>query len=139
MAEVTWKIHDVLDTEKIYEEKDNKKYPYMGNFHTHGLNEYNNQKELCIVLALEKEKAAGLLNSMGIRVANGETVFTEGTRTDILKNEMKVQLLSFDNDPTLYVILPDSNGKLPDDKDCKEPYKYQYKYAKMISKDKEYI
>ena len=72
---------------------------------------------------------------MGLRVAKGETVFTEGIRTDILKNEMNVQLLCFDNDPTLYIILPDANGKLPLDDDCEEPFKYQYEYAKLISED----
>jgi hypothetical protein len=43
----------------------------------------------------------------------------------VLANGMNVQFLTFDNDPTLYVILPDENGKLPSDEDCKEPYKFQ--------------
>jgi hypothetical protein len=76
---------------------------------------------------------------MGLRVADGETVFTEGIRTDILENGMDVQLMTFDNDPTLYVILPDPNGKLPMDDDCEEPYKFQYEYAKMISEDEGYV
>ena len=139
MADVTWIIHGVFDTEEFHKNKNGKECPFMCNFHTHGLNEYNNQRELCIVLALPGEKAAGLLNNMGLRVANNETVFTEGIRTDILSNNMDVQLLSFDNDPTLYVILPDSNGKLPSDADCEEPFKYQYEYAKMISEDEGYV
>ena len=134
MAEVTWIIHGVFDTESHFNDK-NIKCPYIGNFHTHGLNEYNNQRELCIVLALPREKATGLLNNMGLRVAENETVFTEGIRTDILNNNMNVQLLSFDDDPVLYVILPDANGKLPMDSDCEEPFKYQYEYAKLISDD----
>jgi hypothetical protein len=135
MADVTWKIHGILDIKEYYKEKDGKDYPYIGNFHTHGLKEYNNQRELCIVMALPEEQAAGLLNHMGLKVANNETVFTEGIRTDILSNNMDVQLLSFDNDPVLYVILPDANGKLPMDDDCEEPFKYQYEYAKLISDD----
>ena len=134
MAEVTWIIHGVFDTESHFNDK-NIKCPCIGNFHTHGLNEYNNQRELCIVLALPREKATGLLNNMGLRVAENETVFTEGIRTDILSNNMNVQLLSFDDDPVLYVILPDANGKLPMDSDCEEPFKYQYEYAKLISDD----
>ena len=139
MAEVTWTIHGIIGVEEFFEERDGKEYPYLGNFHTHGLNIYNNQKELCIVLALSNKKATSILNSMGLRVANGKTVFTEGIRTDILKNEMDVQLLCFDNDPTLYVIFPDANGKLPLDDDCEEPFKYQYEYAKLISEDEGYV
>lgn len=135
MAEVTWLIHGVFDTEETFNEQEHKEHPYMGNFHTHGLNEYNNQRELCIVMALPGEQAAGLLNHMGLRVADNETIFTEGIRTDILSNGMDVQLLSFDDDPVLYVILPDANGKLPMDDDCEEPFKYQYEYAKLISDD----
>lgn len=134
MAEVTWIIHGITDLESIFP---NEKY--IGNFHTHGLNEYNNQRELCIVLNIPGNTAKGLLNSMGLRVANGETVFTEGIRTDILDNGMDVQLMTFDNDPTLYVILPDPNGKLPMDDDCEEPYKFQYEYAKLIHDDEQYV
>ena len=139
MADVTWVIHGVFDTEDYLKERGNENCEYMCNFHTHGLNEYNDQRELCIVLNLPQSVAAGLLNAMGLRVAEGETVFTEGIRNDILSNEMDVQLLSFDNDPTLYVILPDANGKLPSDPDCKEPYKFQYEYAKLISEDEGYV
>lgn len=139
MAGITWKIHGILDAEEYYKEKDGKDYPYIGNFHTHGLKEYNNQRELCIVLAISDRKANAILNYMGVRVAENETVFTEGIRTDILANDMDVELISFDNDPTLYIILPDANGKLPSDEDCDEPYKYQYEYAKLISDDERYV
>ena len=139
MADVTWKIDGIFDARKHYEERDGKEYPYIGNFHTHGLNEYNNQRELCIVLAIPGRRAATLINTMGLRVAENETVFTEGIRTDILENGMDVELISFDNDPTLYIILPDANGKLPSDEDCVEPYKYQYEYAKLISDDEGYV
>lgn len=44
MAEVTWTIHGIYDTEETFNEQEHKEHPYMGNFHTHGLNEYNNQR-----------------------------------------------------------------------------------------------
>ena len=136
MDKPTWIIHCITDiAEYIAEYK--KDCKYIGNFHTHGLNKYNNQRELCIVLALEKSVAVNLLNTMGLRVANGETVFTEGIRSDILQDDLDVQLITFDNDPDLYVILPDPNGKLPMDDDCQEPYKSQIKYAENISKHKD--
>lgn len=134
MADVTWVIYGVFDTESYFNDN-GIECPYIGNYHTHGLNEYNNQRELCLVLALPAKQAKGLLNNMSMRVAKNETVFTEGIRTDILSNNMDVQLLSFDDDPVLYVILPDANGKLPMDDDCEEPFKYQYEYAKLISDD----
>lgn len=134
MSEVTWVIHGITDIQSIFPGKE-----YIGNFHTHGLNEYNNQRELCLVLAFPGNIAKNLLNSMGIRVAEGKTVFTEGIRTDVLESGMDVQFITFDNDPTLYVILPDPNGKLPSDDDCEEPYKFQYEYAKLISEDEGYV
>lgn len=69
MSEITWMIHGVFDTKNSFEKMNHKQYPHLGNFHTHGLNEYNNQRELCIVLALEGKVAAGLLNSMGVRLS----------------------------------------------------------------------
>ena len=126
---------DIKDTDIITKEQD-EKYSYIGDFHTHGLSKYNNQRELCVVLALDKNKIKTLLNDMSLRVASNKTIFTEGIRTDILNNGMDVQFLSLDNDPVLYVILPDPNGKLPSDDDCKEPYKFQYEYAKRISENK---
>jgi hypothetical protein len=134
MAEVTWMIHGITDMESVFPGKE-----FIGNFHTHGLNEYGNHRELCIVLAFPGQVAQRLLNDMGLRIAKKETVFTEGIRNDILANEMDVEFISFDNDPTLYVILPDENGKLPSDKDCLTPYKYQYEYAKLIHDNEDYV
>lgn len=134
MAEVTWIIHGVIDLESYF-----KDCPCIGNYHTHGLHEYNNQRELCIVLNLSEKIAKGILNSMGMRVAEGETIFTEGIRNDIIENGWDVQLLSFDGDPTLYIIFPDENGRLPSDDDCDEPFKSQYRYAKLVSEDRGYV
>lgn len=139
MKGVTWDIHGVIDTKRFFEDRDAKEYPHMGNYHTHGLNKYNNHRELCIVLELPPEKASKFLNEMGSRIANGTTVFTEGIRTDVLRNSMDVQFITFDDDPTLYIIFPDENGRLPSDADCEEPFKYQYEYARMISEDKGYV
>lgn len=133
-----WMVHYVTATVDRSKSPDYYYEPYFGNIHTHGLNKYNH-RELCLSIGLPSRIACGLLNTMGMRIANGETVFTEGIRTDILSNGMDVQLISFDNDSTLYVILPDENGKLPMDADCKEPYCYQEKYAKLISDNKDAV
>lgn len=131
-----WMIHYVAPT--VDKSKSPAYYyePYFANIHTHGLNQHNH-RELCISIGIGQETAKALLNSLGMRIANGE-VFTEGIRTDILKGDYDVQFITFDNDSTLYVILPDENNKLPMDSDCKEPYCYQERYAKLISDNKEY-
>lgn len=120
-------------------------FPGFANIHTHGLERYG-QKELCLCLDLGMEVAKNLLNTLGMRVAKGETIFTEGIRTDILSpnpetgKEYDVQLISFDGDDNIYIILPDENGKLPMDGDeCDMPYRYQEIYADIISKDKKRI
>ena len=131
-----WMIHYVAPT--VDRSKSPAYYyePYFANIHTHGLDKYNH-RELCISISIGQETAKELLNSLGIRIVHGD-VFTEGIRTDILKGNYDVQFITFDNDPTLYIILPDVNNKLPMDSDCEEPYCYQEKYAKIISDNKKY-
>lgn len=111
--------------------------PGFANVHTHGLAKHG-QRELCLPLNIGLKRAAGLLNSMGARVANKETVFTEGTRNDILTNHMNTRLVSFDGDPTLYLILPDASGRLPGDDGCEAPYAYQETYARIISEQESF-
>lgn len=112
--------------------------PGFANVHTHGLTKHN-QKELCIVLDIGFERAGGVLNAMGVRAANGTTTFDEGVRTDILGNGMPVGIISFENDPTLYLMLPDPNGCLPGNDECQEPYASQETYAKLISEHQDYV
>ena len=131
-----WLIHYVVPTVDKSKSPDYFYEPYFSNIHTHGLDKYGH-RELCLCIALPSETACGLLNTLGMRIANKDTVFTEGIRTDVLSNGMDVQFITFDNDPTLYIILPDANGKLPMDSDCEEPYCYQEKYAKLISDNKD--
>lgn len=110
----------------------------FANVHTHGLDEHG-QRELCIVMDIGLERAGALLNAMGDRVAKGETKFEEGVRTDVLGNGMPVGFIAFDNDPTLYVMLPDANGVLPGDASCEAPYACQEEYAELISKNQDYV
>ena len=130
-----WMIHYVVPT--VDRSKSPAYYyePYFANIHTHGLDKYNH-RELCISINIGQETAKELLNSLGMRIVHGD-VFTEGIRTDILKGNYDVQFITFDNDQTLYMILPDINNKLPMDSDCEEPYCYQEKYAKLISDNKD--
>lgn len=140
--EPTWMIHYVNSAAcEVCNDPTCPDYYYkesFANIHTHGLDRYN-QRELCVCIDIGFETAGNLLNSMGKRVAEGETVFTEGIRSDILQGHYDVQLITFPNDPTLYIILPDVNGKFPMDKDCEAPFCYQEEYAKILSDNKEYV
>ena len=133
-----WIIHYVTPTVDELQSPDYFYEPYFSSIHTHGLDKHGH-RDLCLSIAIPPETACTLLNSLGMRIANEEEIFEEGIRTDILANGMKVKFISFDNDPTLYIIFPDKNGKLPDDCDCEEPYSLQEKYAKIISENKDYM
>lgn len=111
----------------------------FANAHTHGLNNFAH-RELCVVLDIGIDRAGALLNAMGDRIAKGETTFTtNGVRTDVLGNGMPVSFMSFTDDPTLYVLLPDAEGRLPGDNRCELPYALQEEYAEIISKNKDYV
>ncbi len=124
--EVDWMIHYVFDEAPDKE--------HLANCHTHGLDKHNH-RELCMVLALPQETVCGVLNSMGIRIAFEGKVFPEGIHTDILQG-YNAEIYSLPDDPTLYLIVPDENNKLPSDEGCKFPYNMQYEYAKIISENK---
>lgn len=112
------------------------KYSFIACYETKGLKKYNH-KELCIVIDIDYIKIIKILNSLGTRISNGD-VITEGIRSDLGKfvigKEADVQFVTIDNnDDTLYVIIPDSNGNLPMDNDCLDIYKDQYLYTEIIS------
>lgn len=131
MEKPTWMIHYVLPTEHDEEAA----FDFYANIHTHGLNEYGH-RELCIPLNLGAETAVGLLNSLGMRIANGEK-FNEGIHDDILAGDYKVKVMSFLGDPTLYLILPDAKNNIGDEADT--PYCLQERYALHISETRQYV
>ena len=144
---VDWVVHYVTTQDRcpecaeshhVQEDPPQYKMPHFGNTHTHGLDKHN-QREICIVLDIGAECACGILNQCGMRVLFGETVFTEGIRRDVLQNDYDVKFITFDNDPTLYMILPDSKNRFPDNPFCDFPYSMQEIYAKIISDDKGYV
>lgn len=132
--EITWKIHGVMiQGEEGYEDKE-----FIANYHTHGFDAYGH-REMCIVLDIEDKIAAEILNNTGLRIAGNKASYKEGKCHDILQNDYDVEFISFSGDPTLYMMLPDPNNLFPEDEGCIEPYKYQYEYAELISKNKDYV
>lgn len=137
-----WIIHCVKDADEegMYSE------PTFANIHTHGLNKYD-LPELCISIGDTKEvieRFARIINMLGLDAVNGFRKLEPGIQTDVLEpmksgEQYRVEFISYDNDPTLYVILPDKDNKLPSDEDCDDYFALQYEYSKWISDNKEYI
>jgi hypothetical protein len=143
--QVDWIIHYVTEHHGCEvcgtgpkEPKDYYGFDGFANIHTHGLTNHG-QREICVAIDIGGDVAMSVINSMGIQVLNGETVYTEGIRADVLQGDYDVKFISFDNDPTLYMILPDPNNKFPGDEGCQHPYDKQEWYAQIISDDKGYV
>lgn len=143
MGKIDWIIHYVSERacdlcEKESDDISYEGFPAFGNIHTHGLN-LHGHRELCIPFGLPSDIAMGILNGCGLQIVDENKEFNEGIYSGILKNGYDVKFISFDNDPTLYMILPDKNNKFPEDADCEFPYNQQEFYAKIISDDKDYV
>lgn len=145
---VDWIIHYVVENcEKCDEEdcpirKEAEEFdglnPYLmdafADIHTHGLDQHDHP-ELHIVLDITKEKAVPLLNSLGLRILDGERFDTPGIRNDVLAGGYDVELIKMsDDDDNIYIILPDEHNHLPDNEAILAPYKYQKAYAYLVSK-----
>ena len=147
MNEIDWIIHYVSETnpweevEETIPENDKvifKGFDAFGNIHTHGLNQHNH-REICIPFKLPPDTAMDILNRCGLRIVHDSAEFKEGIDHSVLSDGYDAKFISFDNDPTLYLILPDENNKFPGDEDCQYPYNQQEIYAKIISDDKGYV
>ena len=134
---IDWIIHYVQehDCEICGKHEDNPiGFTGFANIHTHGLNKYNH-KELCIRLDLGYKLAITILNQCGSRIKLGNEKFVPGSNDSIIQN-LPVLFYEFENSNTLYMIIPDPNGKFPGDDDCKFPYNKQLLYAQIIEEDK---
>lgn len=121
-------------------------FPAFLNMHTHGLEVYN-QRNICTTIDVGVNEIGRLINAIGLMVAEDKHApFDAGEYMDILENGMPVEFMEFEEDPTLYMIIPDPEGRLPipiedgiDESVCDFPYSRQRVYAKMIHDDKGYI
>ena len=134
---IDWIIHYVQehDCEICGKHEDNPiGFTGFANIHTHGLNKYNH-KELCIPLDLGYKLAITILNQCGLRIKLGNEKFVPGFNDSIIHN-LPLLFYEFENSNTLYMIIPDPNGKFPEDDDCEFPYNKQLLYAQIIEEDK---
>ena len=136
LKEIDWMIHYVQEHDCEYCGKHEEKstgFTAFANIHTHGLNKYNH-KELCIPIDIGKV-AAIILNECGLRIKLGNEKFIPGFDDSVIQ-DFPVFFHEFENSDTLYMILPDPNGKFPDDEECEFPYNKQLLYAQIIEEDK---
>ena len=114
---VDWIIHCILD--------DPGPYPYLGNAHTHGMEKYRHLN-FQTVINFPQEHICYLLNTMGMRVRNGET-FHDGDMVSGIYEDCDVRLKKVRETgrDVLRLIIPDKYNRFPEDTHCMEPYKYQ--------------
>jgi hypothetical protein len=79
--------------------------------------------------------AGGLLNELGLRIRENHMKFEEGENTSVLANGMRVKFYRSNGSETLYLLLPDPKGILPEEDGCSKPYCYQKIYADIIEED----
>ena len=142
MKKFNWTIHYVSQSGcDICNDNSNAPYyydlPCFANIHTHGLDKYNH-RELCICIDIGHERVSNILNSIAYSIAYDNLVLEEGICDCILQG-YSTKIISFENDPTLYLILPDVNGNFPGEEGCEEIINRQEEYAKYISDNKEYV
>lgn len=115
-----WIIHSVFETEK-------NEFSGMANTHTHGLSKTFSHPDFQMVLPIDPKITQQLFNILVELVKNGET-FEEGKDYENVIENFSVQFKEFreDNRKVLRMILPDENGKMPNDIECDALYKKQY-------------
>ena len=119
MAEITWKIHFVLE-ENVFKNG-------MCDAHTHGLDKYGH-KELQFVLLYPIDDIGFILNTVGGWIADGRVLkdgdMIEGLTTDgakLLVYETKDKF----GDSVLRLIMPDGEFRYPEES-TEYPYSEQY-------------
>lgn len=134
--EIDWIIHYVSNKfcACCNPEESPISFPLFANVHTHGLAKYGH-KELCIPLELDFEIACGILNQCGLKIKYDGIKYAPGKCDDVIKN-FPVLFHEFPDSDKLYMIMPDPNGKFPEDEDCEFPYNKQLIYAEIIENDK---
>ena len=95
-------------------------------YHTHGIKESFGHMDLQIVLPIDPNIVAPIINSMVSLIKEGER-YDDKLISDKVIRGYDVQLVKVNvrDRELLRVIIPDENGKFPSDKDCAEGYRDQ--------------
>ena len=126
---IDWIIH------YVFPDSEEELNLYGIDAHTHGLKKHNHP-ELMIVLPMEGEEVANILNSLGCRILEGERFDIEGIRRDVFADKTPVLLLkeSFWGEENVVILLSDENGNVPGDGQCSKEYDMQLQYLNNLKK-----
>lgn len=99
--------------------------PCACNAHTHGMERYNHP-DFQLVLDVPPKELSYILNTMGLRVQNGER-FKVGDMVSGIFEDCDIRLDEFEEDgrKVLRIVIPDGDNVFPDEPNCKEPYNLQ--------------
>jgi len=118
MEKLNWLIHYVADDGGI---------EYMANSHTHGMDQYGHT-DFQVVMNLGSQEISRLLNTMGIRVRDGERFYASNMVKGLyLDCNIRLDSVMETGRRVLRLVIPDKHNRFPEDPRCMAPYKYQTK------------
>lgn len=109
--------------------------PGIFDVHTDGLDELYRHMNFQIVVEVDIEVVAALLNEMGCRVRAGAKYESGDILDDLLAGGYKVRLdLTTDSAamPVLRIVLPDAAGRWPEDEHCEYSFSVQLAPTQML-------
>lgn len=127
MRKIDWIIHAMANG--VYCSKNNKaENSFIDgacNFHTHGMEKYGHL-DFQVVLELDPNDIAFILNTLGMRVQSGEK-FNAGDLVYGIFADCPIRLDEFEETgrTVLRVIIPDEKNVFPDDEKCNADFKIQ--------------
>jgi len=136
---VDWIIHLVANGTHcdVCGESEDYFIQYTCNAHTHGMNNYNHP-EFQMVLNVPPELLGHILNTLGLRVKNGEK-FKAGDFVHEVIEDYPIRLDEqiVEGEKLLRVCIPDPNGKFPGESGCDDIYALQGFPMEMLYLEKQ--
>ena len=124
---VDWVIHAVVNGLPCHlcGKTPTRLLPNCCNAHTHGMAKYDHM-DFQLVLNFPPHEIARILNTLGLRVQDGEQ-FKNGDLVVGIYEDCDVRLTEFDEDgrTVLRVVIPDTKNRFPDNPECSYPYTVQ--------------
>lgn len=94
------------------------------NYHTHGLPEMKNHIDLQITLNIQPQEVFDIFHLLIAEINKGKT-FTKDSSIKYLNKPLKLMETFESGRQVLRIMLPDSNGKFPEDENCNFEYALQ--------------
>lgn len=101
-------------------------YGNIVNYHTHGLMENLNHKELQIVLPISEKVSYNIFHSIVKVIKSGKKLEDGEMLEEIIVNfPIKIVKTTDGNNEVFRIVFPDPNGLFPEDSECTFPYSIQ--------------